>query len=174
MMMKMLEAGGIELATDNIRTADEDNPKGYFELERVKDLDKVEDKEWLSGYRGKAVKAISFLLKDLPDDHFYKIIFLRRDLDEVIASQNKMLERRGETDKRGDDEKMAGSYRFHLRKVDYLLKDRPVFQALNVNYRDVIGDPLTQARRVNRFLGMNLDVDAMAQAVDPQLYRNRR
>ena len=32
MMMKMLEAGGMQVLTDNIRTPDEDNPKGYYEF----------------------------------------------------------------------------------------------------------------------------------------------
>ena len=36
MMMKMLEAGGMQILTDNLRTADENNPKGYYEYERVK------------------------------------------------------------------------------------------------------------------------------------------
>lgn len=174
MMMKMLVAGGLELATDGERTADEDNPEGYFELERVKELDKPGDTAWLAGYKGKAVKIICFLLIDLPDDYFYKVIFMRRNLDEVIASQNKMLVRRDETDKRGDDEKMIANYKFHLRKVDYIMKDRPVFQTLDVDHRDAINDPLAQARRVAGFLGMKLDTARMAEAVNPDLYRNRQ
>ena len=96
MAMRMLEAGGVPILTDGVRTADDSNPRGYYEFEPVKGLDKPGDHTWLTGARGKAVKVISFLLKDLPDDNFYQVIFMRRHLDEVIDSQNKMLDRRGE------------------------------------------------------------------------------
>jgi hypothetical protein len=173
MMMKMLDAGGLDLVTDNVRTADEDNPKGYFEYERVKDLDKTDDKSWLAGYRGKVVKIISFLLRDLPDDFHYKIIFMRRDLEEVIASQNKMLIRRGEPTDEANDAKMIKNYKMHLVKTDFLLEEKPNLDALLIDYRGAIEDPRSQATAVARFLGMKLDVDRMAEAVDPRLYRNR-
>ena len=113
MMMKMLEAGGVSIMTDAIRQADVDNPKGYYEYERVKHLEKETDKSYVREARGKALKVISFLLKDLPDDNYYRVIFMRRDLDEVIASQNKMLDRRGE-ESIEERETMAEAYRNHL------------------------------------------------------------
>jgi hypothetical protein len=174
MMMKMLSSGGLEMATDNIRTADEDNPKGYFELERVKELDKGVDGSWLGEYRGKVVKIISFLLRDLPEEFHYKIIFMRRDFEEIIASQNKMLVRRGEPTDEANDEKMIQNYRFHLRKVEALLEFSDHVSSLDVNYRDVLDSPAEQAARVARFIGMKLDPNRMAEAVDRQLYRNRR
>ena len=116
MMMKMLDAAGIPIMTDAIRTADIDNPKGYFEYERVKDLEKDPDRSWVRNARGKALKVISFLLKDLPDDNAYQIVFMRRDIDEVLTSQNKMLEHRGEQDAT-DDAIMAEAYRNHLASV---------------------------------------------------------
>jgi hypothetical protein len=173
MMMKMLGAGGLELATDEIRSADEDNPKGYFELEKVKELDKTDRKDWVAEYRGKVIKVISFLLRDLPDDSAYKVIFMRRNLDEVIASQNKMLDRRGES--RGDDdEKMIELYETHLRKVEFLLRGRKNFETLDVDYKQALEKPREHAERVRRFLGVPLDVGRMAEVVDPDLYRNRR
>jgi hypothetical protein len=174
MMMNMLAGAGIPIATDHERGADEDNPKGYFELERVKELDKKRDKSWLSGYRGRAVKIISFLLPELPDDLFYQVLFLRRDLREVIASQNKMLERRGEAGGGADDERMIRNYESHLRKVAYIFREWPNFEALDVDYRSVLEAPEPQARRVARFLGRPLDTAAMARVVDPSLYRNRQ
>src|SRR5512136_2813877 len=96
MLMKMLEAGGLTLVTDGQRTADEDNPKGYYEVERVKDLANETDRAWLNAARGKGIKVISYLLKSLPADLNYKVLFIRRDLDEILASQKKMLARRGE------------------------------------------------------------------------------
>ena len=93
MMMQMLEAGGMEVMTDGLRAADEDNLKGYFEYETVKALHT--DRNWLPEARGKAVKIISELLKYLPETQTYRIIFLRRALEEVLASQDRMLVRRG-------------------------------------------------------------------------------
>ena len=106
MMMKMLEAGGILPIIDNIRTADEDNPKGYYEFERVKAIDKG-DTEWVADAQGKSVKVISALLKHLPSDHQYRVIFIRRHMDEILASQRKMLLRRGEDPDKMDDAEMA-------------------------------------------------------------------
>jgi len=173
MTMQMLEAGGLAVATDGIRKPGEDNPKGYYEYERVKDLDKALDKSWLKGFRGKAIKIISFLLKDLPDSNNYKVVFMRRNLDEVLASQAKMLVNRGEANETSDD-KMLDLYRDHLWKVDYMVKHRPCFELLNVNYKDVVENPRQQAERIGEFLGSRVDVEKMATAVDEKLYRNRR
>lgn len=172
MAMRMLEATGLTIVVDGIREADEDNPKGYFELERVKDLAQENDWEWLHGARGKAIKIISYLLKELPDDHNYKVLFMRRDLREVLASQAKMLERRGETNE-SDDERMVELYENDLWKANYLLKNNSHFDALMIGYRDVLDDPLEQARKISEFMGGGYDVEKMAAAVDPKLYRNR-
>jgi hypothetical protein len=172
MTMKMLEAAGLELVTDGVRTADEDNPKGYFELERVKSLTEEPDKSWLKDARGKVVKIISFLLKELPPNHNYDVIFMRRDLSEVLASQSKMLERRGESSQT-DDARMRELYENDLWKAVYLLKHTPWFHTLEVRYRDVLDDPREQAKRVAEFLGRPLPIDKMAEVVDARLYRNR-
>ena len=174
MMMKMLGAADLDVVTDEIRTADEDNPKGYFEYERVKELDKDGDKAWVVEHRGKVLKIISFLLKDLPDSCFYKVIFMRRNLEEVIASQNKMLLRRGESADGSDDAKMRQLYANHLRRVDVMLESNPHFELLDVHYRQVVENPAEQAKRVSRFLGLKDSAAAMAGAVDDRLYRNRR
>jgi hypothetical protein len=174
MMMKMLGAADLEIVTDEIRTADEDNPKGYFELERIKELDKGGDKSWLAEHRGKVLKIISFLLKDLPDTCYYKVIFMRRDLEEVIASQNKMLVRRGEQADGSDDEKMIRLYGTHLRKVGVMLSEQPNVELLDVHYRQAVENPREQAARVCAFLGLADRANDMAGAVDRKLYRNRR
>ena len=174
MMMSMLNAAELELVTDRIREADTDNPKGYYEDERVKELEKTRDKSWLSECRGKVVKIISFLLKDLPDAHRYKIIFMQRSLQEVIASQNKMLTRRGEPVDPADDDRMVELYRDHLRKVELTLAQKRNLEHIDVPYGDAVANPRQQAARVAEFLGLDLDVDKMARSVDPALYRNRR
>jgi hypothetical protein len=172
MSMKMLEAAGIPLVQDGIRVADEDNPKGYFELERVKELDKGGSTGWLREARGKAVKIISFLLPYLPDENRYKILFMHRDLKEVLASQAKMLERRGE-DSESTDERMTELYEKHLWKTKRLLKSSPHFDVLELHYREIIADATTHAKRIRDFLDLPLDVEKMAAVVDEQLYRNR-
>ena len=172
MAMKMLEATGLEIVSDGIRTADEDNPKGYYELERVKDLAKEHDFSWLADAKGRAIKIISYLLKELPADHNYKVLFMRRDLSEVLASQQKMLHRRGETSET-EDERMVELYENDLWKANYLLKHQPQFDYLDVHYRQVLEEPLQAAAAINEFLGGHLDVEKMAAVVDPDLYRNR-
>lgn len=173
MMMKMLEAGGVPIMTDAIRTADVDNPKGYYEYERVKELEKETDKSYVREGRGKALKVISFLLKELPDDNFYRVVFMRRDLGEVISSQNKMLDRRGEQSIT-DDEMMAEAYRNHLAAVRILVRKRSNFEILEVRYDQAVKAPADAARAVNAFLGGTLDEAAMRAAVDAELYRNRK
>lgn len=173
MAMKMLEAGGMELVVDNIRTADEDNPKGYYEDERVKDLAEVEDTTWLREARGKVIKVVSSLLNHLPSTNAYKVLFMRRNLHEVLASQTKMLVRRSE-ESHTEDEDLLAMYEAHLEKVQFQLRFRPNFEALYLNYSDVVAEPAREARRIAEFLGGGLDADRMASAVDGSLYRNRR
>lgn len=173
MMMQMVEAAGIEIGQDGIRTPDDDNPKGYYELEKIKELDKGGDKTWLRAYKGKAVKAISFLLRDLPDDVNYKVLFMVRDLDEILASQNKMLVHRGEDGGGAADDRMKQHYEKHLRQVRYLLEHAPNFEVLYVGHRDVVENPAEKAAEVARFLGGNRPVEKMTAAVNRKLYRNR-
>lgn len=172
MMMKMLEAGGLEVLTDNVRTADEDNPKGYYEFERVKALDKG-DTGWLPEAEGKVVKVISALLKHLPADHHYKVIFMIRKLDENLASQKKMLERRGEPTDLVSDEELRGLLEKHLEMVRGWLDSQPNINVVYPKYHEVVENPRGHAEQVNAFLGNRLDVDAMATVADRSLYRNK-
>ncbi len=171
MMMKMLEAGGMELVIDGIRTPDEDNPKGYYEFERVKQLDKG-DTAWVAEAQGKAVKVISALLEYLPSDYHYRVLFMNRKMPEVLASQRKMLERRGETSDISD-EKLAELLTKHVAQVKRWLARQPNFEMLDLDYNAMLQDPEPWAERVNAFLGGQLDVRAMVEVVDPTLYRNR-
>ena len=171
MMMKMLAAGGVPVLTDAIRRADDDNPEGYFEFERAKQLDKG-DTSWLPEAQGKAVKIISALLLHLPEMYAYRVIFMERDIAEVLASQRKMLERRAAPNT-VSDEKMAAAFRKHLDRVRTELAQRPNCAVLYVQYRDVLGNTAEQALRVQTFLGRALNLDQMGSAVKAQLYRNR-
>lgn len=171
MVMRMLEAGGIEPITDGLRGADADNPRGYFELEDVKAL--PERRAWLEAAGGRAVKVVSALLAALPGDRRYRVIFLERDMDEVLASQRAMLVRRGAPTDRVSDEAMASMFRRHLAKVRAEIAERSEIGVLDVCYRDVIHRAEAEARRIADFLGGGLDVAAMARAVEGDLYRQR-
>lgn len=172
MLMKMLEAGGTEVVQDGVRTADDDNPRGYYEHERIKDLAKEVDKSWLHPARGKAIKVISYLLKDLPANHNYRVLFIRREMSEVLTSQQKMLDRRGEA-ATTDDDQMTELFENDLWRAGYLLKHAPQFEVLELRYSEVVEDPKGQAERINSFLEGQLDVGPMTGVVDKQLYRNR-
>ena len=172
MMMKMLEAGGIPPLTDKLREADDDNPKGYYEFERVKKMDKG-DLDWLPDAEGKAVKIISMLLKHLPSDYEYNIIFIRRHIDEILASQRKMLVNRGEDADKMDDAQMADLFAKHVRATEQWITEQPNISVLYVHYSDILSDPQPQAEKANAFLGGKLDVEQMTAVVDPSLYRNK-
>lgn len=173
MMMQMLEAGGMAILTDRIRAADEDNLKGYYEFERVKAL--PQDTTWLEEARGKAVKIVSELLRRLPAGHAYRILFMRRDLREILASQRQMLLRRGVTfpGEVGDD-RMADVFRKHLREVEGWLAGQPNVTVFYTDYNETLKEPARWAEEINRFLGGQLDVKRMAEVVDGMLYRQRK
>jgi len=173
MMMRMLEAGGLAILSDGERGADIDNPKGYFELERIKHLERETDKSYLRAARGKALKVISFLIKDLPQENDYRVLFMRRDLDEVLASQQKMIDRLQSPDPDADGEAMKEAFRGDIARVRALCRTRPNFELIEIGYRDAVADPAAASRAVNQFLGGRLDEAAMRAAVDATLYRNR-
>jgi hypothetical protein len=172
MMMKILQAGGLELVVDNIRTADEDNPKGYFEFERVKKVQ--EDPSWLVEAQGKVVKVISQLLYDLPTTQRYKVVFMRRRIEEVLSSQKQMLLRRGTNDPSVPDETLRLTFLKHLDEVTEWLRRQPTFEVLFINYNRMIQGPEEPVSRINDFLGGQLDTEAMKAVVDPDLYRQRK
>ena len=173
LMMKMLEAGGLPVMQDGIREADKDNPKGYYEFERVKQMDKG-DTAWMVEAQGKVVKIISALLKHMPPEYDYRVVFMRRHMEEILASQRKMLTHRGENADKMDDDKMAELFEKHMAQVFSWLDHQPNIRYLQVHYSDLLADPVTQTRRVNEFLDNQLDAQKMAQMVDPNLYRNRK
>jgi Sulfotransferase family len=170
LMMQMLHNGGIEVVTDHVRTADTDNPRGYFEFEQVKKI--KQDASWLPNTRGKSFKMVSQLLYDLPACERYRILFMERDLDEMLASQEKMLERLGRPAVPRDQMKRA--YLLHLEKLHAWLHTNKQMRILNVRYNELLEKPEEQARRVSEFLDGRVDAEKMVLAVDPSLYRNRR
>ncbi|MDH3943682.1 MAG: sulfotransferase [Anaerolineae bacterium] len=172
LMMQMLDAGGIAPLTDYERTADEDNPKGYYEFERAKKLPEG-DTDWLEGAAGMVVKVITALLVSLPNDHEYDVIMMRREMGELLASQQKMLERRGVSENKISDEVMAASFEKHLDGVYEWMRGRENLRFIDVPYDRLVLDTEAQIIRLVDFLGDGLDTGAMAQVVSPELYRQR-
>ena len=170
LMMQMLDNGGVEVVTDNIRTADTDNPRGYYELEKVKKI--KQNASWLPETRGKAFKMVSQLLYDLPASERYRILFMERDLDEMLLSQEKMLQRLGR--KAAPREQMKHSFTLHLQKLHEWLPRQENCEILRVSYNELVEQPQVQAERVHSFLGAAANVERMAQTVDSSLYRNRK
>lgn len=173
MMMKMLEAGGMQILTDNIRSADDDNLQGYYEFERVKQL-KEGDIAWVGESYGKVVKIISALLEYLPDAHRYKIIFMERELAEILLSQRKMLERRGKPGNADEDKVFVDLYTKHLGKVKAWLSSRPNMDVLYVNYNELMKEPAAHVAKVVNFLQIPVDVQAMEDVPQGQYYRQRK
>jgi hypothetical protein len=179
MAMRILEAGGMPLVSDGLRAADADNPRGYFEFEPVKHLHSHPhtdaDLAWLAPARGKAVKIVSFLLTWLPETYDYRVLFMHRDLSEVVRSQEAMLVRRGESASGSGKSalEMIQIYGDHLAQVERFLARRACFTTLGVDYATVLASPRDEAARMHDFLGVRLDVAAMAAAVEPSLRRQR-
>jgi hypothetical protein len=172
MLMQMLAAGGMPLLTDGIRRPDTDNPKGYFEFEPVKRL--KTDASWLNACNGKAVKIVSQLLYDLPPVHDYAIVFMKRDLREVLASQRAMLKRLGRVGAGLSDVQMAQKFRAHLQKLDAWVRRQENMTVMDMLFGEVVQSPRRCARRLCRFLGRDLDADQMAQVVEKRLHRQRK
>jgi broad-specificity NMP kinase len=173
MMMKMVEAGGIPVLTDHEREADEDNPKGYFEYERVKQL-KEGDDAWLPQAKGKVVKVIGALLTHLPPAYEYNVIFMQRAMPEILASQRQMLVRRGENPDKVKDEEIAALFEKHLAQVIGWAKKQKNVHMIEVDYNATLKNAAPTIKKVNNFLGGDLDTEAMSAVVDPKLYRQRK
>lgn len=168
MMMQMLQAGGLEIMTDNLRADDENNPKGYMEFDPVKRL--RQDNSWLPQAEGKTVKVIAQLLQYLPNNFTYKIIFMQREMTEVLISQQKMLGK----STTAYPTALANTFARELNRTESWLAGQPNMDVLYVNYADVIAQPEEQAENTMAFLGAELDIAGMTAVVDKSLYRNKK
>jgi hypothetical protein len=172
MMMRMLERGGMKVLVDQNRLPDEDNPRGYYEFEAVKKT--KQNAEWLTGSEGCAVKMVYRLLYDLPQDRSYRVLFMRRKLEEVLASQRTMLQRNGAGHDAASDEQMAQLFLAELNAFGKWVAKQRHIRMIDVDYNRILREPRGELDRVKSFLGAGLDVDAMVEVVDESLYRNRK
>jgi len=167
LMMQMLHSGGVDILTDQKRKADVSNPKGYFEYEPVMSLHK--DKSWMHKAQNKAVKIVAPLLKHISPEFRYKIIFMKRDLDEVVKSQQRMIGKDPDT----IPVSLYNSYYGQLQQIGVWKDKEPGVELIYVDYADVLSDPDETLRKVIDFTGVQLDFEKMKACIDPTLYRNR-
>jgi hypothetical protein len=171
MMMQMLAAGGMPILSDGKREADRDNPKGYYELEAATRLRK--NKDWLPDAVGKGVKIVAQLLPGLPADYHYRIVFMERDLDEVLASQKTMLERLDRQQAKLTPEQLKQAFKRQLQSVKVWLAQQAHIHVLYVEHRAALSEPQATAERVSAFLQNEQAAEAMMAVVDKSLYRQR-
>ena len=174
LMMQLLGAGGVPLLTDNLRKADLDNPNGYFEYQQVKRLNV--DSSWMGLAQGRAIKIVSPLLTYLPVQWQYKIIFMERDLGEVIASQDKMLSNLATAKHMSTDAQCAllcTKFDNHLAQVKSGLATKANCAVHYLALRDLLINPVAQAQALGAFLQLPFDAHGGAAVVNPALYRNR-
>ncbi|MEM6799621.1 MAG: sulfotransferase family protein [Planctomycetota bacterium] len=171
MLMQMLAAGGVPIFTDRLRQADDDNPSGYFEHEAVKRL--ASDAAWLAEAAGQAVKIVAPLIPAIPEGMPLKVLLIERALDEVIASQEKMMQRLGTSGAALPAERLKAVFAQQLARAKAFLDGRGDAETVSLAYRETVNDPATCAKKINAFFGGSLDKKAMAAAVNPKLYRNR-
>lgn len=169
--MQMLQAGGMAILTDGVRSPDDQNPRGYHEYTPVNATRR--DSAWVEQAVGKSVKVVSPLLKFLPPQFDYRVIHVTRHLGEVVASQRVMLARHGADGAGVSTEELQNAYRRQIAEVRAWLAAQNHMQTLEIDYREILRDPREAADRIRLFLDVPLDVEAMASAVDPQLYRQQ-
>ena len=171
LILQMLQKGGMEILTDNVRKADNNNPRGYYEFEKVKSL--RSNRSWLADADKKVVKIIAQLLNFLPANYEYAIIFVERDIREILMSQQKMLESMGRTDVSADPELLAQTFTRQLERVKSWVSGNANMKSCTLSYNKLIQDPVVGAQKIGDFLNRDLDLRAMAVAVDKNLYRQR-
>src|ERR1700676_83356 len=171
LMMQMIAAGGLPVLSDGERKADADNPKGYLEWERIKQLPTYPS--LIAEVEGKVVKVISQLILSLPSGHEYRVVLMQRPLPEVLKSQDEMLRRRGKADWNADASAIEEAFQRHMIEVNKWLAGKANVQVSRVHYHRVLREPKAVAGEIAAFLGVPLDIEAMVRQVDGSLYRNR-
>lgn len=172
MMMQMLSAGGMEVLADGARSADADNPRGYFELQEATRLHRQSD--WIGNAMGKAVKIVAQLLRHLPGDFSYKVIFMQRDINEVLQSQKVMLDRHHKDGAAITGQQLRKAFEKQLQEIHYWLEQQKNIDTLFVNYDKVLEDPGKTAEVISGFLDRRLSVSRMGCIVDPTLHRQKK
>jgi predicted AlkP superfamily phosphohydrolase/phosphomutase/tetratricopeptide (TPR) repeat protein len=170
-MMQMLDKGGIPVLTDERRSADQSNPKGYYEYEPVKKM--AADNSWIKEANGKAVKIIAQLLPYLPSNFNYKIIFMEREMSEVMKSQQVMLGKTAEVKNNAFPLAIADVFSKQVKTVNDWMAAQTHIKVHRVNYKNLVANTREEAEKLVSFLDTETNIEEMISAVDPSLYRNK-
>ncbi len=166
LMMQILEKAGLPILQDGIRESDISNPQGYYELEAVKGI--VRDNSFLKNAEGKVVKIVTPLPIHVDMSKTYKMVFMRRDLEEILRSQEKMLNK----DQVSEREKFRTIYEFHLKKTYRFFKENNI-PFIDINYNELMSDSTTSLEKLKGFLGIEKSTEELLEVLNPELYRNR-
>jgi len=170
MLMQILKAAGAPMAySTESRPPDDNNPKGYFELEGGKIINKLMDENLhFSDYKGKFIKITAYGLKFLPAGK-YRIIYSQREIEEILDSMEKMA--------KITDENRAETKKLFIKlnnMIMDLIRKRDDVEVLFADYNAILSEPEPNIRKIYDFLGTEeADLDAMLGCVDKRLYRNR-
>lgn len=170
LMMDMLRAGGMPVLVDQVRRSDEHNPRGYFEYAPIKRL--ATDSSWITAAEGKAIKAVSLLLYSLPPGRDYRIVFMTRRFDEILASQNDMLAATGVTVADSSDIEARQALELHLAQVLTWVQSQSNMALLKCDYNQMLNTPMPILESVSRFLGIPLAMEQMRERIDMGLHRH--
>ncbi len=168
LMMQILYNGGLDFLGDEVRKADSSNPKGYFEYEPVKSL--YNSNAWLSEAQNKSIKIVAPLLKHLNPNYRYKIIFMNRDLSEILKSQQKMMGKNEDT----LSLKIWNDYVKMLNQIEIWKEKQPGVELIYIDYAQLVENPHQYIDKIQDFLGIQLDEEKMIKSIDKDLYRNRK
>jgi hypothetical protein len=166
LMMQIFDKSNISVLTDGKREKDISNPEGYYELEAVKGI--VKDNSFLKDASGKVVKIVAPLTIFIDKSLKYKAVFMRRDMDEILRSQEKMLLK----DQTSEREKFRTIYEFHLKKTYKFFQENKI-PYLDIQYKELVNEPDTVLKSLIEFCGLSSSVEDLASVVKPELYRNR-
>jgi hypothetical protein len=169
-LMQILKAGSIPIAFDDIRTADEFNPKGYYELLGGKIINKLIEKTFpIEKYKGKFIKITSYGLKFLPKAR-YKIIYSERDFEEILDSIERMMRKKDEN--RAESKKNLIKLNNTIKKE---IQEKKEIEILFVNYNNILKNPKNNIKKILDFLNLSYKyLDKMIKAVDVSLYQPRK
>ena len=166
LMMQILKNIPLEIITDNHRKSDVNNPEGYYEFEAVKGI--LKNNQFLKDCQGKGIKIVAPLVQFIDLKLNYKVIFMRRHMEEILLSQEKMLGK----DQSSERAKFKAIYELHLKKtIEFLKLNKIPF--IEIEYRNLVNTTEEEIEKILQFLEMNGDKQLLIKQVNDKHYRNR-
>jgi len=166
LMMQLLNKSSLEILSDGIRQKDISNPEGYYELEAVKGI--VRDNSFLKDATGKVVKIVAPLPVYLDKSLDYRIVFMRREIEEVLRSQEKMLNK----DQTSEREKFRTIYEMHLKKTYHFFESNSI-PYIDIQYKQLLNESEQELKRLIDFLELSTPIEKLLSVIKVDLYRNK-